>query len=197
LSGLASCYFCDGEIPRRGQVDLRGGLICYASYPCTDGWVTIAAVEPKFWATFCNGIGRPDLIAHHMDPTGGWAQRELEHEFRRRTRDEWAAFSAEHDCCLEVVLPLDEALGHELVHAREMVVEIAQPGTDGVKVIGVPIRLSRTPGDVHREPAPSLGEHTAEVLAEAGFTAEQITELSMSGAIAGVPEGARAPTLRP
>jgi crotonobetainyl-CoA:carnitine CoA-transferase CaiB-like acyl-CoA transferase len=106
--------------------------------------------------------------------------------FKQRTRGEWRAFASEHDCCLEPVLDLDEVLESELVAAREMVVELAQPGADRpVKLLGVPIKLSRTPGDPTRAPGPGLGEHTDEVLDAAGFDASEIAALHEAGAIAG------------
>jgi alpha-methylacyl-CoA racemase len=106
--------------------------------------------------------------------------------FAQRTREQWHAFASEHDCCLEPVLDLDEALSSELVAAREMVVELSQPGAERpVKLLGVPVKLSRTPGDPTRAPGPSLGEHTDEVLADVGFTPEQIAGLHESGAVAG------------
>ena len=106
--------------------------------------------------------------------------------FAARTRSEWRAFASEHDCCLEPVLDLDESLSSELVAGREMVVSLAQPGVaDGVKLLGLPIKLTRTPGDPARAPAPALGEHTDEVLMAAGFSAEEIAALRESGAVAG------------
>ena len=87
--------------------------------------------------------------------------------FLERTRDEWQEFASNHDCCLEPVLELDEALESELVRAREMVVEVEQPGAEKpVRLIGTPVKMDRTPGDPTR-PGPVLGEHTAEVLAGA------------------------------
>jgi crotonobetainyl-CoA:carnitine CoA-transferase CaiB-like acyl-CoA transferase len=83
--------------------------------------------------------------------------------FKGRTRDEWTAFAAEHDCCLEPVLDLDETLSSELVAAREMVIEVDQPGIGAVKQAGFPIKLSRTPAEVRR-PAPPLGADSADVL---------------------------------
>ena len=73
---------------------------------------------------------------------------------------------------IEPVLDLDEALDSELVREREMVVEWEQPEIGPVRQLGVPVKLSRTPGDVHA-PAPALGEHTEEVLREAGFADER------------------------
>jgi formyl-CoA transferase len=84
------------------------------------------------------------------------------------------------------VLGLDEALKSELVAEREMVVELEQPGARGaVRLLGAPLKLSRTPADPTRAPGPSLGEHTDAVLAAAGFTPEEITALHESGAVAG------------
>ena len=68
------------------------------------------------------------------------------------------------------MLDLDEALDSELVRAREMVVELDQPGAQRpVRLLGVPVKLSRTPGDANRAPGPGLGEHTREVLAALGY----------------------------
>jgi alpha-methylacyl-CoA racemase len=103
-----------------------------------------------------------------------------------RTRDQWEAFARENDCCLEPVLELDEALGSELVGAREMVVEIDQPGAErAVRLLGVPVKLGRTPGDHARLPGPALGEHTEQVLRAAGYSAQEVTELLADGAAAG------------
>jgi len=67
-----------------------------------------------------------------------------------------------------------------------MVVALEQPGvTGGVRQIGIPIKLARTPGDHTRLPGPALGEHTARVLAEAGYGPEEIAVLLEAGAVAG------------
>jgi alpha-methylacyl-CoA racemase len=106
--------------------------------------------------------------------------------FMERTRAQWEAFAGEHDCCLEPVLELDEALDSELVRARGMVVEHEQPGaTQPVRLLGLPVKLSDTPGNTARRPGPALGEHTAEVLAAAGYGADEIAALQEAGAIAG------------
>jgi crotonobetainyl-CoA:carnitine CoA-transferase CaiB-like acyl-CoA transferase len=67
-----------------------------------------------------------------------------------------------------------------------MVVEIEQPGaTTPVRLLGVPVKLSRTPGDPRQRPGPALGEHTAELLAQAGYSGGEIEALLQSGAVAG------------
>ncbi|HEX6455382.1 MAG TPA: CoA transferase, partial [Solirubrobacterales bacterium] len=93
-------------------------------------------------------------------------------------------FASEHDCCLEPVLGLDEALDSELVRARGMVTAIEQPELGTVRQLGSPVKLSRTPADPTR-PAPAFGEHTDEVLAEAGYSPEEIAAMKESGAAAG------------
>jgi crotonobetainyl-CoA:carnitine CoA-transferase CaiB-like acyl-CoA transferase len=86
------------------------------------------------------------------------------------------------------VLELDEALESELVRAREMVVELDQPGAQRpVRLLGVPVKLSRTPGDANRAPGPGLGEHTRAVLAGLGYGADEIAALLESGAAAASP----------
>ena len=107
----------------------------------------------------------------------------MERIFAERTRAQWHDFGEQHDCCLEPVLDLGEALDSELVRAREMVVDVEQPGTDGVRLLRVPVKLSRTPG-APAGPGPALGEHTREVLAGLGLSDGEIDELEQEGAVA-------------
>ena len=116
---------------------------------------------------------------------------------RGAASEQWRAFASEHDCCLEPVLELDEALTSELVRHREMVVEIEQPGVERpVRQLGVPVKLSRTPGAPARLPGPALGEHTEAVLREAGYDESAVTELLKAGAVAGPAAAEPAVTFR-
>jgi alpha-methylacyl-CoA racemase len=186
LAMVAARYFADGVAPARGGLELGGALLCYRPYRCADGWVALGALEPKFWQAWCRGVGREDLVERQFDPPGSDAHREVEAEFARRTREQWAAFNAEHDCCLEPVLGLDEALDSELVRARGMVAELDQPGAErAVRLLGVPVKLSRTPGDPARGPGPALGADTDAVLEELGYEPAEIERLKAAGAVAG------------
>jgi alpha-methylacyl-CoA racemase len=184
LAMEAGRYFGSGEVPERGNIMLSGGIICYRPYEAKDGWVTCGALEPKFWGRFCNAVGREDLIGHQFAKPGSEAHREVEEIFRTKTRDEWRAFNDQHDAMIEPILDLDEALESELVRERQMVISYEQPEFGEIKQLGFPIKLSRTPASVER-PAPALGEHTAELLKEAGYSEEEIAALEERGAAKG------------
>ena len=190
LAMVVGRHFADGEVPKRGEQLLAGAVICYRPYECADGWVTLGALEPKFWQAWCRGVGCDELVAKQFERPGSEAHAQVVEIFKGRTRSQWTQFAAEHDCCLEPVLELDEALGSELVQAREMVVTLDQPGVrDGVRQLGIPVKLDRTPGAHNRLPGPALGEHTEDVLHVAGYSDEQIAQLLEQGAVAG-PAGA-------
>src|SRR3954463_14061627 len=185
LAMVAARYFAEGTTPHRGDPELAGSLVCYRPYECADGWVTLGALEPKFWQAWCRGVGREDLIEKQFERPGSETHRQVQEVFKGRTRDEWQAFASEHDCCLEPVLDLDEALDSELVRARGMIAELDQPGAERpVRLLGVPVKLSRTPGDPARGPGPGLGEHTVDVLRDAGYDDEAIARLEQVGAVA-------------
>jgi alpha-methylacyl-CoA racemase len=180
----AGRYFGSGEVPRRGEVMLSGGIICYRPYEAADGWVTCGALEPKFWQAFCRGVGREDLIEKQFEKPGSDAHKEVAEIFRTRTREEWRAFNDEHDAMVEPILDLDEALESELVREREMTVSYEQPELGEIRQLGFPIKLSRTPAGIDR-PAPALGEHTMEVLTDAGYSAEEVAAMEEEGSAKG------------
>jgi len=190
LALVAAKYLAEGRAPGRGDLELAGRFVCYRPYACRDGWVTLGALEPKFWEAWCRGVGREDLLESQFERPGSDAHAQVERVFLERTREEWREFASEHDCCLEPVLGLDEALDSELVRAREMVVELEQPGAGAVRQLGVPVKLSRTPGGP-QGPGPALGEHTAEVLRKLGYSDEEIASLEETGAVAGPARGAQ------
>ena len=192
LGMVAAEAFATGRGARRGELPLAGRFVCYRPYACADGHVSLGALEPKFWAAWCEGVGRHDLVPNQFEAPGSETHQAVSAVFLERTREQWRAFASEHDCCLEPILELDEVLDSELVRAREMVVAIDQPGVpEPVRQLGAPIKLSRTPADTGRAPGPELGEHTDQVLAGAGFSEAEIAALHEAGAIAGSAEAVR------
>ena len=184
LGTVVAEALASGSDPRRGDLRLAGSLVCYRPYECKDGWVTLAALEPKFWKAWCRGVGREDLIPLQNEAPGTPAHDELRAIFAGRTRREWQAFGAEHDCCVDAVLELGEALRSPGVAAGGMIVEGAQPGVaQPVRQVGAPMMLARTPSQATRVPAPTLGQHTREVFLELGYTEAEIKGLAGDGVI--------------
>lgn len=184
LAMVAGRHFADGTNPKRGEMELTGGLACYMPYEAADGWVACGALEPKFWRAFCEGSGHPELIEHQFDPpcSPGWEK--VAEVFKSRTRDEWKAFNDEHDCCIEPILEVGEALSSDLARERGMVVEFEQPGIGTVRQVGNPVSLSETPADTSG-PAPAIGADTVEILTAAGIAPDEVEALIESGAAAG------------
>ena len=148
----------EGAAARRARAGRRDRVLLPVHETKDERWVSLGALEPKFWQNWCNGAGRPDLIEKQFEHPDSEAGAEIAAVFRERTRDEWTAFAGEHDCCLEPILDLDEVLDSELVRARGMVVELDQPGIGPVKQVGAPIKLSRrrpTPRAPRRRWAPT------------------------------------------
>jgi len=173
-----------GTPPRPGDLRLAGNLVCYRPYACRDGWVTLGALEPKFWVAWCRGVGRDDLIPFQNEAPGTRVHDEVRAIFAERTRAEWDAFGVEHDCCVASVLELDEVLRSPGSAADGMIVDGEQPGvTHPVKQVAPPVKLGRTPADAMRMPAPTLGEHTREVLLGLGYDEAEVDRLAGNGVI--------------
>ena len=173
-----------GAPPARGAGPLTGGSPTYGLYRTRDGrFVALAALEPKFFATFCAAVGRPELAPRQRE--GGEGLRaELAAIFAGRTRDEWAAFAEAHDACLAPVLEGDEPRRDPQLRARGAFVQVETPW-EGRAMPGLasPVRLAGA--EAPRRPAPRLGEHGEAVLREHGFTASEIAALRAEGALAG------------
>lgn len=170
-----------GTLPVLGDELLTGGYAFYQIYRTKDGkYVSLGAVEEKFFAEFCNKIGRPEFIEKQYDKA---AQRQMIDEISaimlERTRAEWEEFFADSDICFTPVLELDEVCQHPQVKARNMIVEMENFNNTGrtVRVTGIPIKLSQTPGKIELK-FPALGEHNDEVLMSVGgFTEEEVKNL--------------------
>jgi crotonobetainyl-CoA:carnitine CoA-transferase CaiB-like acyl-CoA transferase len=163
----------------RGQDFLSGVLPCYHVYETADGrHIAVGALEKKFWALCCQTLGRPDLIASHWI-YGNAAERvrdEVAAIFKSQPLAHWTALFDGVDCCVTPVLTLAEALENEQIQARGMVAHSRHPEAGPVTQFAFPVRFSEFEFTVDRE-APQPGEHNAEILAEAGFSVEQIAEL--------------------
>jgi crotonobetainyl-CoA:carnitine CoA-transferase CaiB-like acyl-CoA transferase len=162
---------------RRGRELLGGGSACYRVYATRDGrFVALAALEPEFFGRFCEAIGRPELAPRQLEDDGKGPVAELEAVFASRTWDEWARFGDEHDVCLSPVLEGDEPYRHPQLAARGAFVDVETPWEGrAVRGIASPVHFADAPAP--QRCAPRLGEHTREVLREAGFTDSEVDAL--------------------
>lgn len=184
LAYEASYFFMTGHSPQRGKEFLTGGVPWAAVYRCKDGkYLTTAAFEPHLWANLCQALGREDLIEYHEKPMDqqGEAFKALAEVFESRSRDEWFALLKESEACVAPVNELDEAFEDPQVIHRKMVVEKEHPRLGRVRQLGIPIKLSETPGEISSLGVVS-GTDTKEVLAGLGYTDEEIESLCQSGA---------------
>jgi len=185
MHGEAAGYFDTGRVPTRGDLLIIGGSPFYGIYETKDGkYVSIAALEPWFYANLCELLGREDLLPYEWDATK-WDELSAEFReiFRTKTRDEWVELLRQKDVCVAPVYAVDEVFEDPQVVHRKMVVEIDHPTLGKVKQVGIGIKLSETPGAVTRI-APKPGQHTDEIMMSLGYTRDGIAELRESGAIA-------------
>jgi alpha-methylacyl-CoA racemase len=159
---------------------IDGGAPYYDTYETADGgYVSIGAIEPQFYAIFLKLVGLDDEPLDEQDNKSRWPalKERLRTTFRTRTRDEWCQIFEGTDACFAPVLSLAEAPRHPHNVARGTFVEHA-----GVVQPAPGPRFSRTPGAISR-PAAHIGEHTDEVLREAGFDETRIIALRAAGAV--------------
>lgn len=171
-----------GETRPAGADKLSGALPCYGLYATRDGrHLAVGALERKFWDSFCDTIARPDLKARHLPATPAEAaavRADVAELIASQPLAHWQQVFANNGCCVTPVLRLGESLQDPQFRARGMVLDA--PG--GARLAS-PVQMSGHVFGVHR-PAPRPGEHSDEVLAEAGYTAQQLADLRRSGIVA-------------
>ncbi|MCP5419758.1 MAG: CoA transferase [Gammaproteobacteria bacterium] len=175
----------DGRSRPRGEDFLSGVLPCYSVYETADGrYMAVAALERKFWVLCCQTLGRPDLIEHHwvFGATAETIRAEVAALFKSQPQAHWVALFDGVDCCVTPVLTLAESMGNEQIEARGLFVEAEHPQDGALTQFAFPLRFSEFEFAVER-PAPAPGEHSEEILTQAGFSAERIAQLRQIGAI--------------
>jgi formyl-CoA transferase len=179
-----TAYAARGRLRSRGDgagvSSVRG-----AFQTSDDHWVAISAATSETAARFFAAVGREDLLE---DPRFATHEARVAHrgelnevlagEFRRFTRAEILSLAREHRLTLGPVLDMVEAMEDEHYRARETIVEME----DGVVLQNTVPRLSSTPA-VIRRPAPSLGEHNAEIYGELGIGADELARLAEDGLV--------------
>jgi len=181
----AGLYWTTGTKPRAGESLLSHRYACYNVYRTADSrFVTLGALEPRFWAKVCEYFDVPQYIPLQFDE----AKRQeiikfFEDTFVKKTQKEWVEALGAEDTCLGEILELDEALTSEYAKDRAMIADVGPDhGKGSAPVLGIPVKMSHTPGSV-RSPAPRFGENNLGILEELGLSKQEIAELKAGGVI--------------
>ena len=186
LGYMATRYWASGEVP--GPVGSgHHSSVPYGAYQASDGWLVVACMTDAFWPRLARAIGRDDLadsprLASYDARTQ--AREEIDGAVTAalgsRTVAEWCAVFEAADVPHAPILDVAQVVSHPHVLARGMVVESEHPAYGRFQALGSPIRRGGPPPT----PPPLLGEHTAAVLAECGYTADEIAALLAEGVVA-------------
>lgn len=174
----------------------------YQAFETADGWITVGGANQNNWLRLLEVIGARDLAEDPRFTTPGerLVNREplaelLNQRFRTRSSAEWLEKLEAVGCPAGPVLDVVEMQADPQALAREMVVELEHPTCGPMRTLGLPIKLSRTPGAV-LSPAPRLGEHGRALLAELGYSAAEVEAMIEAGATVVPEQGSQGATSR-
>jgi alpha-methylacyl-CoA racemase len=164
----------------RGENLLDGGAPFYDTYETADGrHISLGALEPKFFAQLAEALGLEARFVQRQYDRRLWPEMRaaMVSAVKQRTRQAWCERLEGRDACFAPVLNFDEAAAHPHALARGAFVSV-----DGVRQPAPAPRFSRTPAE-HPRPAPNPGQHSEELLREAGFTEPEMAALRAAGAL--------------
>ena len=189
---MMQTFLAEGVDSHRGD-GLTGGLFPnYGVYETADGrTLAVGCTGPEHWDAFCTAIGMPELNETFAEATLASAQPDaakrtakatVQRVLKQRTREEWLAVFRGNKVSVAPLNTVDEAFDDAHVQARRMSVNVEHPHHGSVRQPGIAIKLSDTPGRVQGT-APSLGEHTDEVLRALGYDETRRLELRQAGTV--------------
>ena len=172
----------NGQSPKRSDFLFSHRYACYNVYETADGrYISIGAVENRFWKVLCEFFGVPEYIDLQYDDN---RKDEIIDYYRRQFLRQplawWEETLAGKDICWAPVKTMDEALSDPLFHEREMIGEIEREGQSPLSVLGTPVKMSRTPGGMRTVP-PDFGADTVRILSEIGYSEAEIEEFTKAG----------------
>ena len=184
----SSVYFAQGEIP--GPLGSAHRVSApYQALRTRDGYLNLGAATQPTWEQLCRAIGREDLMEDERfrAPWDRKAREEelaalLEETFSTQDTEHWLELLDGAGVVAGPIYNMEQVYQDPQVLAREMLVDTEDPELGTIHNIGVPVKLSATPGSIRRR-APALGEHSGEILLEHGFTQGEVDELLNSGVI--------------
>ena len=186
----SSVYFAEGEIP--GPLGSAHRMSApYQALRTKDGYLNLGAATQPTWEQLCRAIGLEDLIEDERfkHPWDRKAREEelaalLEETFSSEDTEHWLELLDNAGVVAGPIYNMEQVYQDPQVLAREMLVDTEDPDLGTIHNIGVPVKLSATPGSIRRR-APALGEHSAEILLERGFTQDEVDGLLADGTILG------------
>lgn len=171
MQTILPAYLTNGDLPRRGELVLNGGKACYEIYETKDHrYLSVGALEYKFWKNFCHVIGKDELTPQ-LDAPGDQQlllKQEIQAAIATKTLNEWVHLFDGVDACVSPVLTVEEMVQNPQIQQRRMIEEVYDKEYGINRQVGNPIKLSRTYAKTTRR-APGLGEHNEEILRELGY----------------------------
>lgn len=156
---------------------LSGSKACYNVYETKDNkFVSIGAIESKFWRSFCNAAGRSDLIEKQFDSNTNTI-KELQDLFKSKTLEEWLDLNSKHDFCCEPVKKIEDVLKENYFKSRKMLIHL-----DGVAQVAMPAVFSIFKKFNYKK-YPKLGQDTKNILKHIGYNEKMIKQLKIDNII--------------
>lgn len=181
-------YWTSGDVPER-EGGAHSTVTPYQIYRCADGDIVAGAWTQDTWPRFCTAVGQPGLASDERFADNRRRMRNrsalnaiLEPLFAGSTVSEWERRFHEANALFGPVCTVPQILAHPQMAALDMVKSVEHPRAGRIPQLGTPIFMSETPGSIRRPP-PLLGEHTAEVLGEVGYTAAEVDQLARLGVV--------------
>lgn len=169
----------NGMVPKRSDTFLSHRYACYNVYETADRrYISIGAVENRFWKNLCDILDVPEYVPLQYDDSH---RKEIlafcRKAFKKKTLEQWVEELRDKDVCWGKVQNLEEVLNDPLFLARDMVGEVKDNKGKSVTVLGIPVKLSDTPGSIRTAPI-SFGESTKKILEKLGYTEREIEEFN-------------------
>jgi formyl-CoA transferase len=188
LSRQAARYFADGTVPKP-EGNVHASIVPYQTFRASDGFVNICCGNNSLFERFCHAIDLDDVAEDERftDNAKRVAQRAaliplLEKRIGELTKDDVVKRLREANVPVGPINGLDAVFSDPTVRHLGLIAEVDHPTAGRVRAPGIPVRMDGTPPSVRSYP-PLLGEHTDEVLAEVGFTEDEIAKLRRDGAV--------------
>lgn len=188
LANVASNYLISGSVPQRLGND-HPNIVPYSTFHTLDGEMIIAVGNNRQFLTLCSLLGIPEVAEQDRFHTNEARVKNremltpiIENQLRMRKMDEWIDLFSNHNIPCGPINTMDRVFQNPQLKAREMIVSMEHPQAGAIKLVGSPLKLSRTSVKMERHP-PIAGEHTDEILQQAGFSIEKIEQFKKSNII--------------